>query len=69
MVDDGDAVYELDVAPDTAESEVHVGDVPLSHWYEYGRVPPDVDDVNITFWPLFIVCVVEGDIDMDNAAL
>lgn len=69
MVDVGDAVYVLDVAPDIAESDVHVDDVPLYHWYKYGEVPPDVDDVNITFWPLFIVWVVDGVIDTVIAAL
>ena len=55
MFEVGEAEYVDDVAPEIAESEEHVDDVPLSHWYEYGDVPPEGFAVNITFCPESIV--------------
>jgi len=34
---------------------VQVVDVPVYHWYEYGDVPPDAADVNVSYWPLSII--------------
>ncbi len=35
----GDAEYVSEVAPDIAESDVQVAEVPEYHWYVYGPVP------------------------------
>jgi hypothetical protein len=48
-------VYVADAAPDIGESLVQVVDVPVYHWYEYGGVPPDAADVNVSYWPLSII--------------